>query len=50
MNLNSDEISAIIKEQIENYETDLDTEEVGTVLSVGDGIAQIYGLEGAMAS
>ena len=49
MNLNSEEISSIIKEQIKNYDAELDTKGVGTVLSVGDGIAEIYGLEDAMA-
>ncbi len=49
MNLKSEEISSIIKEQIENYEVKLKTEDVGTVLNVGDGIAKIHGLEQAMA-
>lgn len=49
MNLRPEEISSIIKEQIKNYEHQLDTEEAGTVLNVGDGIAQVYGLENAMA-
>ncbi|MDY6941117.1 MAG: F0F1 ATP synthase subunit alpha [Cyanobacteriota bacterium] len=44
-----DEISSIIKQQIEQYETDLKVTNVGTVLQVGDGIARIYGLENAMA-
>ncbi|MGM0369262.1 MAG: F0F1 ATP synthase subunit alpha [Bacillota bacterium] len=49
MKLNPGEISSIIKDQIENYDVELETEGVGTVLSVGDGIARIHGLEGAMA-
>ncbi len=49
MNLNSEEISSIIKEQIKNYDAELETKGVGTVLSVGDGIAEIYGLEDAMS-
>ena len=49
MKLNPGEISSIIKDQIKNYDVDLDTEGVGTVLSVGDGIARIHGLEDAMA-
>src|SRR6202041_659685 len=49
MQLRADEISAIIKTQIQNYEKAALTTETGTVLSVGDGIARIYGLEGAMA-
>ena len=49
MQLRAEEISAIIKTQIQNYEKAALTTETGTVLSVGDGIARIYGLEGAMA-
>ena len=49
MQLRAEEISAIIKKQIQNYEKAALTMETGTVLSVGDGIARIYGLEGAMA-
>ncbi|MBE9042288.1 F0F1 ATP synthase subunit alpha [Oscillatoriales cyanobacterium LEGE 11467] len=44
-----DEISSIIKQQIEQYDADLKVTNVGTVLQVGDGIARIYGLENAMA-
>ncbi len=43
------EISALLKEQIKKYEKDLKTENVGTVISVGDGIALIYGLDHAMS-
>src|SRR5271167_2932515 len=49
MQLRAEEISAIIKSQIQNYEKAALTTETGTILSVGDGIARIYGLEGAMA-
>jgi F-type H+-transporting ATPase subunit alpha len=49
MQLRAEEISAIIKTQIQNYEKAALTTETGTVLSVGDGIARVYGLEGAMA-
>ncbi|MEC9488527.1 MAG: F0F1 ATP synthase subunit alpha [Halanaerobium sp.] len=49
MKLNPEEISSIIKRQIENYEQRLQAVGVGTVLSVGDGICRIYGLEDAMA-
>ncbi len=48
--LRAEEISKIIRQEIENYEKQVDVEETGTVLSVGDGIARIYGLETAMAS
>ncbi len=49
MQLRAEEISQIIKKQIQNYEKTAITMETGTVLSVGDGIARVYGLEGAMA-
>jgi len=49
MNLRPEEISSIIKQQIERYETSLEIVDVGTVIQVGDGIARIYGLEKAMA-
>ena len=49
MQLRAEEISQIIKQQITNYEKAALTMETGTVLSVGDGIARIYGLDGAMA-
>ena len=48
MKLKPEEISRIIKEQIKNYNTNADTTSVGTVLSVGDGIARVYGLDKAM--
>ena len=44
-----EEISQLIKTQIKNFEKAIDISEVGTVISVGDGIARIYGLEKAMA-
>ena len=49
MNLRPEEISAIIKEQIKNYENKVELTDTGSVLKVGDGIASIYGLEKAMA-
>jgi len=49
MNLRPEEISAVIKEQIEKYEQELETVGVGTVLNVGDGIARLYGLEDCVA-
>lgn len=49
MNVRPEEISSIIKEQIESYKADVDISEVGTVITVGDGICRIYGLEEAMA-
>jgi F-type H+-transporting ATPase subunit alpha len=48
MEIKADEISKIIQKQIEGYKTDVDIKEVGTVISVGDGIASIYGLDYVM--
>jgi F-type H+/Na+-transporting ATPase subunit alpha len=45
-----DEISAILKKQLSGFENEMDIYDVGTVLSVGDGIAQVYGLSKVMAS
>ena len=44
-----DEVSAILREQLSNYKTEAELEEVGTVLQVGDGVARIYGLSKAQA-
>ncbi|HLQ76287.1 MAG TPA: F0F1 ATP synthase subunit alpha [Terriglobia bacterium] len=49
MEIKPDEISKIIREQIEGYRAGIDVSEVGTVISVGDGIARVYGLEKVMA-
>lgn len=49
MSINAEEISALIKQQIENYEADLEVHDVGTVIQVGDGIARAYGLDNVMA-
>ena len=48
MKINASEISALIKEQIKSYRHKIDSNDVGTVISVGDGIATVYGLEKAM--
>jgi F-type H+-transporting ATPase subunit alpha len=48
--IRTDEISSIIRQQIEHFDVDLHVDEVGTVLEVGDGIARVHGLEKAMAS
>jgi F-type H+-transporting ATPase subunit alpha len=50
MAIRSDEIISIIKSSIDRFEETTETRRVGTVVEVGDGIAQIYGLEGALAS
>lgn len=49
MNLRPEEISSIIKEQIKNYKTHLEVQEAGSVITVGDGIARVHGLEKAMS-
>ncbi len=49
MDLKADEISKIIREQISGFAVDVDVAEVGTVTSLGDGIARLHGCERAMA-
>lgn len=49
MNLRPEEISSIIKQQIERYDSAVEVVDVGTVITVGDGIARVHGLEQAMA-
>jgi len=49
MQIKAEEISKIIRDQIGNYSTDIDVAEVGTVISCGDGIARIHGVERAMS-
>ena len=48
MNLRPEEISAVIKDQIKRYASELEVSEVGTVIQVADGIARVHGLENAM--
>ena len=50
VSIKPDEISSIIQQQIEQYDQDVKVSNVGTVLSIGDGIARVYGLDNAMAS
>src|ERR1035437_101035 len=47
--IKADEITKLIREQIDNYETKIAVDEVGTVMSIGDGIARVYGLDKVMA-
>ncbi len=47
--IKADEITKLIREQIENYESKIAVDEVGTVMSIGDGIARVYGLDKVMA-
>ncbi|MBT5734020.1 F0F1 ATP synthase subunit alpha [bacterium] len=49
MAINPEEITSIIKERISNFETRLEVDEVGTVLTVGDGVARIFGLKNVMS-
>lgn len=49
MEVNPSEISKVIKKQVESYSAELDFSEAGTVISVGDGIARVYGLGSAMS-
>lgn len=48
MKINSSEISALIKKQIEDFSTNVESNDVGTVITVGDGVALVYGLDKAM--
>src|SRR5579864_7086144 len=47
--IRADEISRLLREEIENYDKAVNVAETGSVISVGDGIARIYGLENVMA-
>src|SRR5687767_11511739 len=49
MQIKAEEISAIIKEKIKGFDKQVDVNETGSVIQVGDGIAKVYGLDGAMA-
>ena len=49
MAIKADEITKLIREQIENYESRIAVDEVGTVISLGDGIARVHGLDKVMA-
>ena len=50
MAIRSDDITQIIRSAIDEFDAAIETRSVGTVVEVGDGIARIYGLEGALAS
>ncbi|MCH9025180.1 MAG: F0F1 ATP synthase subunit alpha, partial [candidate division Zixibacteria bacterium] len=50
MGLNPEEVSSVIKQQLEQYESKLEMKSVGRVLQVGDGIARIWGLEDVQMS
>src|SRR5215475_7865229 len=47
--IKADEITKLIREQIENYESKVSVDEVGTIISLGDGIARVHGLDKVMA-
>ncbi len=50
MSIKPDEISSILKEQIQNFDQTVETSEIGTVIEVGDGIARVHGLQNAMVN
>ena len=50
MNIRPEEISSILKNQIENYDNGVEASDIGTVIEVGDGIARVYGLKDAMVN
>jgi F-type H+/Na+-transporting ATPase subunit alpha len=50
MKIKTDEITAVIKQEVERYSAELEVSQIGTVVEIGDGIARIYGLSEAMAS
>ena len=50
MNIRPEEISSILKNQIENYDKNIEASDIGTVIEVGDGIARVYGLKDAMVN
>ena len=50
MGLRPDEISALIKDQIKHYDDVIESKDVGTVMTVGDGVAVVHGLDDAMVS
>ncbi len=49
MSIKAEEISSLIKKQIENYQSEIQQSEVGTVIQIGDGIARVHGLDNVMA-
>ncbi|MED4831789.1 F0F1 ATP synthase subunit alpha, partial [Geobacillus stearothermophilus] len=49
MSIRAEEISALIKQQIENYESQIQVSDVGTVIQIGDGIARAHGLDNVMS-
>ena len=50
MSIKPDEISSILKDQIQNFDQTVETSEIGTVIEVGDGIARVHGLQNAMVN
>jgi F-type H+-transporting ATPase subunit alpha len=49
MSIRAEEISALIKKQIENYQSEIKVSDVGTVIQIGDGIARAHGLDNVMS-
>ena len=50
MSITAEEISTLIKQQIENFDSEIEISDVGTVIEVGDGIARAHGLDNVMAN
>ena len=50
MDFKTDEIVSLLKEQLQNYNADIDVSEVGEIIYVGDGVARVSGLENVMSS
>jgi F-type H+-transporting ATPase subunit alpha len=49
MNIKPEEITSIIKQEIQKYESKIETVDSGTIINIGDGIARVYGLDECMA-
>ena len=49
MSIKAEEISVLLKQQIENYQSEMEVSDVGTVITIGDGIARAHGLDNVMA-
>ena len=50
MEIKTDQITALLKEQLEKYDNSVDVSEVGEIIEVGDGVARVSGLENVMSS
>ena len=50
MNIRPEEISSVIQQEISDFKVEIDIEEIGTVIEVGDGVARVYGLKNCVYS